>query len=348
MASDYRGSVLGSALGSVLLAVGILSSPAHAVVVRHTTLASFQESTRGNTFFEPFNGPDINAIASISMSGNGFSGVIQSDGAVVARSSTLGVGTNGFPATQFVFNGRPVSAFAGVFRVVNTSLASVGGIVTIETDTGESVSVFATPASTFFGFTTSQPFTSVFVNATSNLEFIDDVRIGIATNAVELSNTCADAVTINPITAVQYPFSTVNTGATATLIAGLCAGSDSGPDVWVRMVSTVYGTATISTCGATFDTILRVFGNCGPDGTGLGAQEIVCNDDFCNNSSQVQFRVEAGEDYFVRVSGFNLAVGSGNLAFSVVPDCRADFNRSGGPQNVPDIFDFLAAWFGGC
>ena len=67
----------------------------------------------------------------------------------------------------------------------------------------------------------------------------------------------------------------------------------------------------------------------------------VCNDDFCvggslgsNLASRSQFWAQADEDYLVRVS--------------VVPDCRADFNNSGGPQSVQDIFDFLAAWFGGC
>ncbi|MBY0263070.1 MAG: hypothetical protein K2Q20_12050, partial [Phycisphaerales bacterium] len=103
------------------------------------------------------------------------------------------------------------------------------------------------------------------------------------------------------------------------------------------------------------DTVLRVFASCGPGGDGVGAAEITCNDDFCaggpgsgsNLASLVRFRAEAGEDYLVRVSGFDDAVGRGNLSFSVVADCAADFNRSGA-RDVSDIFAFLSAWFGGC
>jgi len=112
----------------------------------------------------------------------------------------------------------------------------------------------------------------------------------------------------------------------------------------------VTGNVDISTCGANFDTILRVFDTC------ASATHIVCNDDACTGgpsvgntlASRVQFRCQAGEDYLIRISGFDGESGSGNLTFSVVPDCAADFNHSGGPQTVQDIFDFLAAYFGGC
>lgn len=43
----------------------------------------------------------------------------------------------------------------------------------------------------------------------------------------------------------------------------------------------------------------------------------------------------------------NGGAGSGNLAFSVIPDCRGDFNHNGGKE-VQDIFDFLSASFGAC
>ncbi len=66
----------------------------------------------------------------------------------------------------------------------------------------------------------------------------------------------------------------------------------------------------------------------------------------------VRFRARAGEDYLVRVSGWSSdAVGSGNLTFSVTPDCSADFDHSGGTPNVEDLFGFIDAWFaeiGGC
>jgi hypothetical protein len=116
--------------------------------------------------------------------------------------------------------------------------------------------------------------------------------------------------------------------------------------VWVRYVASATGSVTMSTCGCTFDSILRVFGSC-------GGSQIACNDDCCttsagaNHASQVQFRIVAGEDYLVRISGFDGASGNGVLNITAASDCASDFNHSG-QANVQDIFDFLAAWFAGC
>ncbi len=345
---------------SALSLVGLClpCTPALAIAGQHTTLASFQANTRANSILEPFNGPNSPNIPSIVFSGTGFSATVDVDNPIFGLfRDPSGIGSaSPNEGTQFTFTGRPVSAFGGTFLITDVIGVSVGGTMSFVTDTGESFSVPIPVAGTFFGFTTTRPFTVVTFNAPQTgaaFEAIDNAYVGIAANAPELSDQCADAETVNPITAVQYPFTTVGTGAAATTISGSCSVIDTGADVWIRLVSPVYGDVTINTCGATFDTILRVFANCGPAGNGVGAMQIACNDDFCtgggfNLGSQVQFRAEAGEDYLVRVSGYNGATGSGNLSFSVVPDCAADVNHSGGTPTVQDIFDFLAAYFAGC
>ncbi len=342
------GSSLVALLGAAALA--LLPSSALAVGGQHTTLASLQANIRANSILEPFNGPDSPAVPSIAFGSGGFQATLDSENPAfgIFRTSTLGVGSAS-PAegTKFTFTGRPVSAFGGTFRVNNGTLTSVGGTISVVTDTGESFTFPVPVAGQFFAITTARPFTSVTFNtvpAAIGFETIDDAYVGIAANALELTDQCADAETISPFGAEQYPFTTV--GATPTPIAGSCATADTGADVWFRFLPTVTGNVDISTCGASFDTILRVFDTC------TSTPHLFCNDDSCTGgagalASRVQFRCVAGEDYLIRISGFGGATGSGNLTFSVVPDCRADFNHNGGKE-VQDIFDFLAAWFGAC
>jgi len=337
-------------------ALAIIAPAAAAHAGTHSTLASFQQNVRTNTLLDALAGPADFFLASVAVSGGGYGCTLDCfPDFDLIRFGTVGVGAknNGF-ATRVTMTGRPVSAFAATFRAANGGLVSVGGSMTVVTDTGESFTVNAAVGGTFFGFTTSRPFTTVTIDCgfgSPLFEFIDDVHVGISANAPELTDQCSDAETVNPITAVQFPFTTAGIGATAEAIGGSCTGVDTGPDTWLRFVSPVHGDVTINTCGCTFDSILRVFSSCPP---AAGTGQIACNDDLCATNigqiraSQVSFRAEAGEDYLIRVSGFNGLSGSGNLFFSVVPDCRADINHSGGLPTVQDIFDFLSFYFGGC
>ncbi len=60
-----------------------------------------------------------------------------------------------------------------------------------------------------------------------------------------------------------------------------------------------------------------------------------------------QFRIEDVGNYTVEVTT-DCGTASQTLMLAVRPiACRADFNESGG-VSVQDVFDYLAAWFGGC
>ncbi len=348
-------ALTGSSLVALLGAAALALLPSTAMAGTYGTLAAFQANVHADTLLEPFNGADAIMLPPIAVSGNGYAYTMSTTGAQqVFRFAAFGVGAQ-FSGDQgrIAFTGRPVSAIAGTFHVITPGLVGTTGQLDLLTNTGESFSVAIPAAGAFFGITTTVPFTSVTFtvnNGGATYESVDDLIVGVSGTAAEASDQCADAVSISPITTVQYPFTTV--GATAEAISGVCDGAtDTGPDVWFRFIAPVHGMVTFSTCGCTFDSILRVFPSCPVGGSGAG--QIACNDDFCNNSaginraSQVSFRAVAGEDYLIRISGYNGVSGSGNLTFSIVPDCRADFNHNGG-REVQDIFDFLASWFGGC
>ncbi len=349
-------TLLTAALATSALLALAPTPTALAAAGQHTTLASFQQNIRADVLFEPFNGAAQNFFAPYPVSGNGYAySVFASSGSIRRDSSGLG-SLSDATATTFTFTGRPVTAFAGTFRVLDQSIVPIGGTVNITLSTGDTFTVTVPVGGVFFGITTSQPFTSVAVDSplhgpsnNSTYEFIDDVYVGTSGTAAAASDQCADAPTITGTAATAYPFTTV--GATAEPSPGVCDGTiDTGPDVYFRYVAPVHGVATFNTCGCSFDSILRAYANCAA--VPLGAQ-IACNDDACPasyglmRSSQVSFRVVAGEDYLIRISGYNGESGSGNLSFSIVADCPADFNHSGTLQ-VQDIFDMLNAWFAGC
>ncbi len=336
-----------------LAALALVPSSALAAAGTHTTLGDFQQNVRADVLLEPFNGAAQDFFAAYPVTGNGYSFEVQP----AIRRDTAGIGSiSDALSTQFVFTGRPVSAFAGTFRVLDHSGVSIGGTVNVMLSTGETFVVTVPVAGAFFGVTSTQPFTSVSLDSplhsppASNATFerIDDVYVGTSGTAAAGSDQCDDAPTICPTTGAQYPFTTV--GATAQPIGNACDNAvDTGPDIWFRLVPTSTGLATITTCGADFDTILRVFGSCIIAGSG---QHLACNDDYCTGggfmrASRVQLRVNAGEDYLIRISGYSGASGSGTLTFSIVPDCAGDFNHNGA-RSVQDLFDFLAAWFGAC
>ncbi len=88
-----------------------------------------------------------------------------------------------------------------------------------------------------------------------------------------------------------------------------------GNDIWYKFVASCTGTATVSLCGATFNTKMAVYGPC-PTGSG---QYLACNDDFCGTSSQVSFAVTQSTVYRVRIGGFNGATGTGTMVVSCTP-----------------------------
>ncbi len=350
-------STAGRSLLARTAALGLAIIAPHSALAAtgtHSTLASFQQNIRADFDVEPFDGPDALAAPSIVGLGGYAYGVRSSSDVQVIRRASGVCATFYDQAVVFTFTGRPVTAFAGTFRLAigPNSPTNIAGNFVVQTSTGLSflVSVPAGGGGTFFGFTSSEPFTSVVIAdvAGANYEFVDDVYVGTSGTATAAADGCDDAPILTLLDSNAFPFTTV--GATAQAIGGVCdSATDTGPDVWYRFVPTSNGLATITTCGCDFDSILRVFGSCLIAGSG---QHLACNDDDCTGgggmqASRVQLRVDAGFDYLIRISGYGGASGSGNLTITLLPDCPGDANHSGGLE-VQDIFDFLNFWFAGC
>ncbi|HMN41225.1 MAG TPA: hypothetical protein PKE29_10295 [Phycisphaerales bacterium] len=340
---------------ALAVCVGLMPARARADSVIHTSVAHLQQNIRADSIVEPFNGPDNFALpAPFLVGGNGYAFSVDAFGFGLARFA-YGIG-NASPtaATRFTFTGKPVSAFGGTFRVVNLGLASIGGAISIATNTGETATLIVDPgaAGSFFAITTTRPFTSVTIDTVppggnNSGEFIDDVYVGTSGACPTAADFCPDAMTVG---LGAYPFTTV--GAGRYLNSSACNTESTSPDVYFRFVPAATGLATASTCGCDFDSILRVFAAC-PGGAGGGGDEIACNDDACNTSqgfstaSRVSFRVVAGQAVIIRIAGYLANSGSGTLTIAEVADCPADFNHTGSLE-VADIFDFLNGWFAGC
>ena len=113
-------------------------------------------------------------------------------------------------------------------------------------------------------------------------------------------------------------------------------------DVWYKYLATCDGNATVSLCGATFDTRLAVYGNC-PAGPG---QLLGCNDNSCGTASEVTFPVVANTLYRIRIGGASATTGTGSMVITCTvagPVCPADVNGDNS-VNVTDLLAVIGSW----
>ena len=115
-------------------------------------------------------------------------------------------------------------------------------------------------------------------------------------------------------------------------------------DVWFKFVSPCTGTATVSLCGASFNTKMAIYQGCWTE----PGHALACNDDFCGQASQVTFAVQTSMVYRVRIGGFNGATGGGTMTIScdAAPTCDADVSGDG-QVNVNDLLAVVNSW-GAC
>jgi len=120
------------------------------------------------------------------------------------------------------------------------------------------------------------------------------------------NDTCATAQAITDN--VTLAGTVVN--ATHSITAN-CDLSATARDVWYRYVASQTGTLQIHTAGSDLDTVVTVFSEC-------GGSELACNDDALGGSpvaygtlqSYLTVPVISGEDYYLRIAGYNGLVGS--------------------------------------
>ncbi len=131
------------------------------------------------------------------------------------------------------------------------------------------------------------------------------------------NDNCANALVAGAGTLTFDTTNATTDGPTECLNAG---DNQIAKDVWYSWTNTgtCTGTATISTCGSSFNTKLAVYNSC-PTGPGTA---IACNDDAgsCGTGSTVTFTANANATYLVRVGGFAGASGAGTLSITA-PSC---------------------------
>jgi hypothetical protein len=103
-----------------------------------------------------------------------------------------------------------------------------------------------------------------------------------------------------------------------------CGTSNSTRSVWYKYISPGTGPLTVTTCGSSYDTVLSIYDtNTCPNGTG---SQVDCNDDApagqgCGvRQSIVHANATAGNTYYIRVAGYDEAVGPYQLNIGPVND----------------------------
>ena len=121
-------------------------------------------------------------------------------------------------------------------------------------------------------------------------------------------------------------------------------------DVWFNYPCFANGDLTVSTCGASYNSKLAVYSASGC--TNFESRLLGCSDASCGDDGSVTIPVVAGQNYTIRVGGFNGATGSGNLNLSLVTapscpwggdNCFADYNNDGSIDG-DDVLSFYADW----
>ena len=137
---------------------------------------------------------------------------------------------------------------------------------------------------------------------------------------------CSSATPISGAGPVAFNTALATTSAQQS---GSCGTS--GHDLWYDWTAGATGTATLSLCGSSFDTLVAVYAGSGCPGAGT----VWCNDDFCGAASQLDFPCTAGAHYMLQIGGFSSSTGTGSFTTNVVvsappnDDCSAATPISG-------------------
>jgi hypothetical protein len=156
------------------------------------------------------------------------------------------------------------------------------------------------------------------------------------------NNLCANSIAV-----IEGEYDFTNIGATTdgfvdSVNCNFSAYTNVGKDIWYTYTAACTGTATVSLCGADFNSKLAVYA--GGDCPASTEPAIACNDAFCGDDAQVSFPATAGNAYKIRVGGFligtnNISTGEGTMVITCAgpPSCPSDLTKNG----VIDVDDLL-------
>ena len=111
--------------------------------------------------------------------------------------------------------------------------------------------------------------------------------------------------------------------ATGSTSAATDSGGNAAPDVWYSFTTNILEDVTVSLCGSTYDTAIRVFSDC------PATNEVLFNDDSCGLQSEGTFTADGtggGATYYIMVEGFGTSAGDFTLNVSCIPNVPAPPN----------------------
>ena len=197
-------------------------------------------------------------------------------------------------------------------------------------------------------YTNTSGSNTLFLRVSLGSDTRNDYSLTVSSSAppTPANDDCAAAIDITGSVA----FSTIGaTDSTTGTIPASCndgAGTSMQRDIWYRIFAQCSGTATVSTCGASFDTRLAVYqGFTCPTASSI---PVGCDDNTtgcAGNGSQVTWQANAGSVYYIRVGSPIAASGTGQLVYSCVevPQCPADLDGDG-VVGGGDLGILLGAW----
>lgn len=130
-------------------------------------------------------------------------------------------------------------------------------------------------------------------------------NLSIAPTSVVPNDFCSNAIATGEVNGKYY--STVEATSSAW-------PADGKYDIWYSYTASFTGNASVDVCDSDFDTYLEVYDAC--NGT-----LIADNDDFCGLQSKATFPVTSGNEYVVRVTGFDTETGEGFLSIYEETTC---------------------------
>ncbi len=157
---------------------------------------------------------------------------------------------------------------------------------------------------------------------------------GVCAPQAPANDLCANATWA--AAGVTYTGSTVNALNDGT---ASCGASTTSPDVWFKYRPATSGSVDVRTCGSNFDSVLSVHTACGGAQVANG-----CNDDSATAcgagslQSRVTVNLTAGITYWIRVAGYQGAVGNYNLLIAggggTVPPLNDDCSQRQGASGT--------------
>jgi hypothetical protein len=150
----------------------------------------------------------------------------------------------------------------------------------------------------------------------------------------QLDPNCQD--TCENAAVVQEGTTPGNNAGFGTQLQVSCAFNSTN-DAWFVYTAPCTGLVKMTTNGSSFDTVLTVYDDC-------GGPELACDDDGGPGlTSALEIQATAGQDYFIRMAGFNGASGSFLLNIERLDTCFVDGQcfdpGDGNPDNDCEVCD---------